>query len=608
VQYFGVPRVQERRFRGVLNRALIAPALVVVALGVVLLLQVSTLVETMRNLRHADAVMDTSTNVLRLMVDQETGLRGYLLTGDHDFLDIYHASQAARRDWFTQMQQMLKNQPDQLARNSALDAKYQQWQELAEGMIARKQAGHPVAGIIENSREKALMDEIRLMQGSFTAEATRIRAESERRAQKSTRLVLIGSVALTLLLGLMLAFTTRHQLLRLSRVYGKALTEAQTREEQVRRAKEWFETSLHSIVDAVITTDVQGGILFMNAAAERLTGWPAPEAGGQRLHKLLSILDEDTHRVLEDPVHMVTRSGKMIGGGNHKVLRGRDGRETVIQYTAAPIRDTNSSMVGVVLVFRDMTERRKIEHTLRSSEKLALAGRLTATIAHEINNPLASVSNVLFLMREKAGGDKELLRMVEIASTELARVTLITRSMLSLYREADHPVPVDVKDAVASALALLDKPIREKGIRLKTSFEHGQKIQGYPAELRQVFANLVSNAVEASKPETELTIHSYAAAQNGGDASPGVIVEVCDQGSGIPPEALANIFQPFFTTKGEHGTGLGLWVSQGIVKKHGGRITVQSHVGPGPSGTTFSMFLPLRLEKQSPGPELRKAS
>ncbi len=233
--------------------------------------------------------------------------------------------------------------------------------------------------------------------------------------------------------------------------------------------------------------------------------------------------------------------------------------------------------MGIVLVFRDITMERKTQDALIANEKLAVAGRLAATIAHEIHNPLDSVSNLLYLMRNGASKE-ESSQFMDMAEQELARVTQISRAMLGLYRESKAPVVVDLKEMLQEILLLLERRLADLGVTVATEMPKSVSVAAFPAELRQVFTNLITNAAEAAgeggKVRVSITPQTAGVDADGQKMQAGAVVTIADNGPGISEEIRTHLFQPFFTTKGEQGTGLGLWVSRGIVNKHGGTISL----------------------------------
>lgn len=307
---------------------------------------------------------------------------------------------------------------------------------------------------------------------------------------------------------------------------------------------------------------------------------------------------------MENPVAKVRRLGGIVGLANHTVLVRRDGTELSIADSGAPIPGKTGETTGIVLVFRDVTMERRTQDALVAHEKLAVAGRLAATIAHEIHNPLDSVSNLLYLMR--TGSDPEESRQfMATAEQELARVTQISRAMLGLYREAKVPVHVDLREMLREILLLMEHRLIDQGVTVHAGMPETIIVDGFPAELRQVFSNLITNAAEATGRGGQIwvTISPELAGtnNNGKRAEPGATVRVRDNGPGIEEDIRPQLFQPFFTTKGENGTGLGLWVSRGIVNKHGGVITIESDQSEQAHGTIVSVFLATKPTMQPGG-------
>ena len=252
----------------------------------------------------------------------------------------------------------------------------------------------------------------------------------------------------------------------------------------------------------------------------------------------------------------------------------------------AVVCDASGEPISVFGIALEVTERVKTEEALRQSEKLAATGRLAATIAHEINNPLEAVTNLLYLCRTNAGLPQNVQAFLDQADRELGRVSHITRQALGYYRESVNPQDVDLSATIAEVLDLYKYRLGAKAIKLRLNVEPGVSIFAKAGEVRQVVSNILLNAVDAVAAGGVIAVRLH-------QAIPGrARLIIADNGPGISPVDRANLFRPFFTTKKDVGTGLGLWVSRGIVEKLNGQIHVRSTTAPGASGTTFIIDLP----------------
>lgn len=239
-----------------------------------------------------------------------------------------------------------------------------------------------------------------------------------------------------------------------------------------------------------------------------------------------------------------------------------------------------------------LAQRHVVEEALRRSEKLAVAGRLAASMAHEINNPLAAVTNLLYLIGDSLTLE-EAKAYGEVATSELARVSEIATQTLRFYKEPVKPAMVHVSEIVDSALALYRARLTSAEIAVERDFRESSAILANAGELRQLTLNLIGNAFDAIGREGTLKIRVSNSREHRNGSRHGIRLSVADTGSGIPPEIRTTLFDPFVSTKGDTGSGLGLWVSSEIVRRHGGTIQVKSRAGSISAGTVFSVFLPL---------------
>jgi signal transduction histidine kinase len=300
------------------------------------------------------------------------------------------------------------------------------------------------------------------------------------------------------------------------------------------------------------------------------------------------------------PLLLLTSGGAVSA----TTLRRRDMREPLgnVHLMERPVRpETLVSAVQSALrarrrqyEIRDNLHRQQAaEKALRESEKLAVAGRMAASIAHEINNPLAAITNLLYLC-STSNSMPEIKKYVQMAQQEMARVTAITTHTLRFYRHTARPAPVKINEVLDSVLILFHSRLNHAGIKVEKDYQDTAPVMGLSGELRQLVANLVGNALDAMRSGGKLTVRAHNAREFGNGARRGVRVVIADTGVGINPEMKPRIFDPFFTTKGQTGTGLGLWISADIIQKHSGTVRVKSCVTPGKSGTVFSIFLPAK--------------
>jgi PAS domain S-box-containing protein len=344
---------------------------------------------------------------------------------------------------------------------------------------------------------------------------------------------------------------------------------------------------VESSEDAILSTTPEGIITSWNRGAEALYGYSADEAIGRHISFVAP--PERSHEIARNTARL--QQGEYIDGYPTKRQR-KDGTRISVLLSISPLRNSNGVIVGSSAIARDITAERRAEEALRRNEKLATAGRLAATIAHEINNPLEAVTNLLYLARHDGGRQDEYLVQAE---KELQRVAAIAQQTLGFVRESPA-APLSIAETFDQVLQLYGRKLDEKHIQTEKEYETKIEIFGFAGELRQLFSNLILNAVDAMPDHGRLRLRVARTHLWSNGLQPGVRVTVADNGSGISAAAMPHIFEPFYTTKKDLGTGLGLWLAHGIVQKHGGSIRVRSRTDPGNSGTVFSVFLPERTE------------
>ena len=592
-----------RQLNHILLQTLLVPVVALIFVASLLALQIRKAEVTVAHMQAASDNITTAARVSALTVNEETGVRGYQLTADEIFLQPYNLAQAPLRQALHDLRDGLARQGSDPRMVDDFVLSHDTWRiAYAEPLIQSTRNGTDTRDTDLNLRAKAQMDHVRSIISRITELEQIHRAETLRIWRHQVRQTLEILVVLAIVIGLAIGISARNRLHQVSDAFQNTLEEVRRNAQLTYESEQRLRTMLTSIGEGIIVCDRLGKVELLNTIAEQLTGWHHADAVNEPIDKIFHLVNETTRESVEAPAasfpqlpHSAKRS-ENDSLASHPILIRRDGTEIPIQESEAPITDRDGKVAGVVIVFRDITEQRRAQTTVLANEKLAVAGRLAATLAHEIHNPLDAVMNLLYLM-QSSSTPEETAQFLDLASKELDRVAQISRAMLGMYRESKEPVAVDVREMLESILLLLDRQMRHAQVGLSAEFEPGALITGYPAELRQVFINLLTNAADASEPGSVIQLRTEICAERRrsaqlGPRPAGVAITVADSGEGIAPATLPSLFQPFFTTKGERGTGLGLWVSQGIVQKHGGTITIKSSNAPSDHGTTVTVFLP----------------
>jgi PAS domain S-box-containing protein len=581
--------VESRLYNRLLVRLLALPIAALTVLAIILGYGLERVQESASAIDRADVVILHANRLIKLIVDEETGLRGYLLVRNPTFLEPLHEADNQINSEFATLFSLVRR-PDQVARLHRLQETHQRWEAKAYQEI---QSPPQAPSTMEQHmlQRKLDMDDLRAQMDEFVGIVMGRRAEHSAEnvtVSRNARIALVGLVAFV---AALLVWETRRIFHKLTAAYNQQIREIKLRNEESYAREQWLNTTIRSIGDAVIACDIEGNVVFMNLIAEQLTGWKEDEARGQTLHEVFPIFNEDTRAAVENPVDKVRRLGTVVGLANHTFLVSKKGKEICIDDSGAPIRDSSGKMIGVVLVFRDITERRMSEGALMRAEKLAAAGRLAASVAHEVNNPLEGLTNLVYIARRSDKLD-EIRQLLTQAEDELTRIAHITRQSLGFYRETTTPAHFMPATIVREVTEFYTSRATSIGVALIINAKTEREVLGSAGELRQILSNLLANSLDACASGATIRIEANSAIDPRNPSQMGVRITIADTGLGIPPEHLENIFEPFFTTKKDTGTGLGLWVSRELVEKHGGTLRVRSRIADPLCGTVFSIFLP----------------
>jgi PAS domain S-box-containing protein len=398
------------------------------------------------------------------------------------------------------------------------------------------------------------------------------------------------------------------------------VTEQRRAEEALAEQREWLETTIESIGDAVIATDIQGRIAFMNPVAEHLTGWSIDAAQGRPCADIFRIVNERTRKPVQSPVERVLADGAVVGLANHTVLIAKDGTERPIDDSGAPIRNRSGRIVGVVLVFRDITARRRAEaekhnvaaerERLLESERAARAeaerasrvkDEFVAMVSHELRTPLNAILGWTHLMSQNRGDRDILVRGLDVIVRNTRVQAQLISDLLDMSRIVSGKLrltieKVEMKPLVESSIDTLQQSADAKRISIRRQIEATSPVAGDPGRIQQIIWNLLSNAVKFTPEGGSVDVALR-------QLEPGVEVTVTDTGAGIRQEFLPHIFERFeqgnpSITRRFGGLGLGLAIARHLVELHGGTIDAQSE-GEG-KGARFTVRLPTGAAFETP--------
>lgn len=533
-------------------------------------------------------IHELTSQLLATLTDAETGQRGYIITGRNEYLEPYHSAVAAIPEILRKLQEAAIPRPNAHHEVSALaplvNAKLQ---ELERTIQIRREQGLPSAEeIVKGDRGKVLMDQVRAgcdaLETQTERRVTQYSAAAEASADRLNLVSTFGSVVLLGFLGLS-AITIFRGMARRDALYGEASANA-----------ELLRVSLASIGDAVIATDAAALITFVNPVAQQLTGWSDGEAIGMPIQRVMRLVNEVTRAPVDNPLEMALKKGVVVGLENHTVLLAKGGEEIPIDDSGAPIRSDEGIIVGAIVVFRDISSRRRTERQLReSNEQLK---HFVAAAAHDLRSPLNSVNAIAQLLTarftDQLGGEgNQLLGYITKGITRMSHfLTDLLEYAHASHFERDVSAPASLDEALRQALENLRAEIEASGAEVTA--ERLPTVAASETHLVQLMQNLIGNAIKYRSGDAPRV--KVSAERNGTAWT----VRVSDNGVGIDPQYAEDIFKPFRRLHGEDlpGSGIGLATCQRIVAGYGGCIWVESQPA---HGSTFFVTLPMAGQKQA---------
>ena len=376
-------------------------------------------------------------------------------------------------------------------------------------------------------------------------------------------------------------FRLREQL---TRKFEESERAEQYQRESAKRLSE-VAAIVESSDDAIVSKDLTGQIMSWNPAATRILGYTREEILGS---SILRLIPQELHYE-EKTILSKIRAGERID--HYETVRlTKSGERLEVSLSISPIRDASGRIVGASKILRDIAGKKRTEASLLQAEKIAAAGRMAATIAHEVNNPLEAVTNLLYLAKTNAEDPEEVRTFLTAAEGEVVRVSHIAKQTLGFYRETDAATEASLGELATHAIRVYAPKCRDVGIRIEEDLRSTRQVVLRKGEIMQVISNLIANAIYAMPSGGTLRVSVDDSVPPNG---PGVVLSVTDNGVGIPTEQLPRIFEAFFTTRSTIGTGIGLFVAKQFIEGHGGKIYVESSTDPVSHGTKMSIFLPV---------------
>jgi PAS domain S-box-containing protein len=525
-------------------------------------------------LRNDGAVVTHSHDIQRELVtllsqvkDTEAGQRGYLYTSNPEYLQPYKDAKAALENTYVRLAGLTNDDPRQRAELADIRLLLEKKLSETDETITYQRGGEvaKARALVETNAGFQLMAQIRNAVEKLNTEQSLALRDQQLKVRRSAlwlnAAMAFTSLLILVLLGLLsraLAATTRSR------------NSEKTLRDELQRSYESLDRILKSVAAGFVVLDHESRIIYINRAASTLLRRQHDGLTGKSMWNVLSDLKADRLQI---------QLRKAVASNKESVLEEYyPSLEKWLEVYIYP------SAVGVSIFLIDVSQRKQAEIALRKAEQLAVAGKFAATVAHEINNPLEAVTNLIYLASRDGAITPPVLKYLNLAESELQRVAHITKQTLGFYRETTAPSEFPIAELLDELLTLFSGRFRSKDLTVERLYDPpGLTITAVRGEVRQIFANVLVNAIDASPLGGKLSIRV-----TGSDSD--AVVQFCDEGPGVSEKDLEKIFEPFFTTKKDVGTGLGLWVAKDLAAKNGGAINLRT--GGITKGANFEVTLP----------------
>jgi signal transduction histidine kinase/CHASE3 domain sensor protein len=556
-------------FQKELRRITIVPITALVLAGLILCLAILGLSSRARWVDHTDRVIASANMLQMLMIDEETGVRGYLITHDPATLEPWTNAHSQIGNQFDTLALLIHDNPYQQQQLSRIRARHSVWQKFAEGEISTQSQS------VEEGRRQ--MDLLRLEIREFRDTEETLRATRSNESGGTLFAILSGLFAACITFALGLKRWLSGKVASLNRVRQAELQELQDKTELIELAQ-------LAVYAGYWYYYPPTGLCYLSPSEQQIFGLH------DNTRPLIGEIMDRIYPAVRERFALEIERGMHCGVYSVEFRTYKE--DTTLQWIAGQGRvlKTEAGEAYMVSVNFNVSGQKLAEEALRKSEKLAVAGRLAATIAHEINNPLESVTNLLYLARTSTT-DAVIGDYLSTAEEELARVAQIVTYSLKFHRQSSVPTFEIVSNILDSAAVIYRTRLMLNRVEIKRDYLDETSVRCYSSELRQVFSNLIGNAFDAIPDGGTIYLRTREAYEFT-TRQRGVRISVADTGHGMDANTMHLISEPFYTTKGLNGSGLGLWISRDIIKKHRGTLAVRSRQDGAFRGTLFSVFLP----------------